>query len=199
MEKYKNSIRENLLSSDMKNELTTYRDIIPLKVKIRSKTWLFVWRVLVRPFSFNGFNRYRLFIYRIFGLKHGRGVIIHSSARILAPWNISVQDYSTIGPYVKCDYGCISIGSKVTISQGSSLYSGSHDISTTNLTYINSSIQIKDFVWIAADCTVGPGVTIGEGSIAGARAVVFSDLEDYCVYIGNPARFLKRRQIVKDF
>ncbi len=38
-----------------------------------------------------------------------------------------------------------------------------------------------------------PGVTIGDGAIIGARAVVASDVPPYGVAVGNPARTVKRR------
>lgn len=48
---------------------------------------------------------------------------------------------------------------------------------------------------MAAEAFVGPGVTVGEGAVVGARAVVFGDVEPWTVVGGNPARVLKRRVI----
>lgn len=52
-------------------------------------------------------------------------------------------------------------------------------------------IRIHDNVWIGFDCCVMPGVSIGEGSIVGARSVVFEDVEPYTIVAGNPARFVR--------
>jgi hypothetical protein len=49
--------------------------------------------------------------------------------------------------------------------------------------------------WVAAEAFVGPGVTIGEGAVLGARGCAFRDLEPWTVYAGNPARRLKLRKI----
>jgi acetyltransferase-like isoleucine patch superfamily enzyme len=49
-------------------------------------------------------------------------------------------------------------------------------------------IRLHDNVWIGFDVCVLPGVTIGEGSIVGARSVVTSDVPPYTVVAGNPAR-----------
>ena len=54
-------------------------------------------------------------------------------------------------------------------------------------------IAIGDHAWIAADAFVGPGVTVGEGAVLGARAVAFRDLEPWTIYAGNPARRLRSR------
>lgn len=53
-------------------------------------------------------------------------------------------------------------------------------------------IRIESNVWIGFDACVLPGVTIGEGSIVGARAVVVHDVPAYAVVAGNPARLVRR-------
>lgn len=54
-------------------------------------------------------------------------------------------------------------------------------------------ITIKNDVWIGYGCTVMGGVTIGNGSVLAARAVVTKDVPDYSIVGGNPARILKYR------
>lgn len=53
-------------------------------------------------------------------------------------------------------------------------------------------IRVGRNVWIGFDCCILPGVTIGDGSIVGARSVVASDLPPYSVAAGNPARIIRR-------
>lgn len=48
-------------------------------------------------------------------------------------------------------------------------------------------------VWIGMEAVVMPGVTIGDGVIVAARSVVVSDVPDYTIVGGNPAKPLKRR------
>ncbi len=55
-------------------------------------------------------------------------------------------------------------------------------------------ISIGRNVWIGFDCCVLPGVTVGEGSIVGARSVVTEDVPPYTMVAGNPARFIRRIQ-----
>ena len=52
---------------------------------------------------------------------------------------------------------------------------------------------IGNDVWIGAEAVIMPGVTIGDGAIIGARAVVASDVPPYGIAAGNPARTIKRR------
>lgn len=55
-------------------------------------------------------------------------------------------------------------------------------------------IRIERNVWIGFDCCVLPGVTIGEGSIVGARSVVAGNVPPYTLVGGNPARVIRRIQ-----
>ncbi|WP_287248346.1 MULTISPECIES: acyltransferase [unclassified Moorena] len=52
-------------------------------------------------------------------------------------------------------------------------------------------IRIRDNVWIGFDACVLPGVTIGEGSVVGARSVVTEDVPPYTIVAGNPARVIR--------
>jgi acetyltransferase-like isoleucine patch superfamily enzyme len=52
-------------------------------------------------------------------------------------------------------------------------------------------IRIGQNVWIGFDSCVLPGVTIGEGSVIGARSVVTSDIPPYTIAAGNPARVVR--------
>jgi acetyltransferase-like isoleucine patch superfamily enzyme len=53
-------------------------------------------------------------------------------------------------------------------------------------------IAIGNNVWIGHDSVVLPGVSIGDGSIIGARSVVFDSVPDSAVAAGNPARVVRR-------
>jgi acetyltransferase-like isoleucine patch superfamily enzyme len=55
-------------------------------------------------------------------------------------------------------------------------------------------VRLQDNVWIGFDVCVLPGVTIGEGSVVGARSVVAEDVPPYTVVAGNPARPIRSLQ-----
>ncbi|MEQ9248087.1 MAG: CatB-related O-acetyltransferase, partial [Nitratireductor sp.] len=48
-------------------------------------------------------------------------------------------------------------------------------------------------VWIGRQAQIMPGVTIGDGAVIGAHAVVASDIPPYAIAVGNPARVLRVR------
>ena len=49
-------------------------------------------------------------------------------------------------------------------------------------------IHIGNNVWIGFEACVLPGVTVGDGSVIGARSVVIEDVPHYTIVAGNPAR-----------
>lgn len=53
--------------------------------------------------------------------------------------------------------------------------------------------NIGNDVWIGSEAMIMPGVTIGDGAIIAARAVVTKDVQPYSVVGGNPATFIKTR------
>ncbi|QTA79225.1 Putative acyltransferase [Desulfonema limicola] len=139
---------------------------------------------------------WRRFLLRIFGAKIGRQTHIYNSAIIYMPWNLEIGDYSSIGEHAYIyNLGKIIIGSKTTISQRAHLCAGTHDYTKPDLPLLKPSVIINDYAWICTDAFIGPGVTVGEGSIAGARAVVVKDVPAWTIAAGNPAKFIKKREI----
>ena len=56
-------------------------------------------------------------------------------------------------------------------------------------------ITVGAKAWIAGWSIVLPGVTIGEGAVVAAGAVVTKDVEPWAVVGGNPAKFIKKREL----
>jgi acetyltransferase-like isoleucine patch superfamily enzyme len=78
------------------------------------------------------------------------------------------------------------------------LITGSHEISSGHFDLITRPITVEDNVWIATGAMILPGVTIGEGAVVAAGAVVTKDVEPWTVVGGNPARFIKKRELGND-
>jgi galactoside O-acetyltransferase len=60
-------------------------------------------------------------------------------------------------------------------------------------TVVNLPVTFKRFSTLGVNCSVLPGVTLGEGSIVGANSVVTKDTEPWMIYAGSPARPIKIR------
>lgn len=175
-----------------------YKNNISLKNKVLRLIWNLVWLFFFRPFSLPFFNKWRILLLRSFGAKIGKGCKIHSSVKFWAPWNIEMGNLVAFGFDALCyNPGKIILGDNITISQRVHLCSASHDITNVKNPLITKEIIIKNRSWVAADAFVGMGVTIGEGAVIGARAAVYKDIDSWTVVGGNPARFIKKRKIVK--
>ncbi|NGN43147.1 CatB-related O-acetyltransferase [Mesorhizobium sp. CGMCC 1.15528] len=58
---------------------------------------------------------------------------------------------------------------------------------------VRGDTVIGNDVWIAMEALIMPGVTVGDGSIVAARAVVTHDVPPYSIVAGNPAKVVKTR------
>ncbi len=87
-------------------------------------------------------------------------------------------------------------GKFVTISDNSHGIPGNSsecEVSPINrIVYSKGPVVINDNVWIGDKATILANVTIGEGSIIGANAVVTKDVPPYCIVAGVPAKVIKR-------
>jgi len=137
---------------------------------------------------------WRRFLLRSFGAKIGKNVIIRPSVTIMYPWKVSIGDDSWIGDdVVLYSLGEIEIGANAVVSQKSYLCAGSHDYTDETFPIWSKKIMIESECWLATDVYVAPGVTIGRGTVVGARSSVFHDLPSGKVCVGSPAKVLKDR------
>jgi putative colanic acid biosynthesis acetyltransferase WcaF len=124
-----------------------------------------------------------------FGAKIGTGVLIRPTARFTYPWKVEIGDYSWIGDdVVLYSLDRIIIGEHCVISQKSYLCTGSHNIQSPSFDLTTAEITIGNGAWIASDCFVAPGVTIGSNAVVGARSMVMANLPAGKVCWGIPCK-----------
>jgi len=156
--------------------------------------WQMVQATLFRwsPHFLHGWRRMLL---RAFGAKIGQSVVLRPSARVHFPWRLEIGDRSWIGDEVWLySLGEIRIGSDTVIAQRSYLCAGSHDYLDPSFPTLLPPISVGNQVWLASDVFVGPGVSIGDGAVVGARGSVFRDLPGGMIYRGSPAQLVGPRQ-----
>lgn len=61
-------------------------------------------------------------------------------------------------------------------------------------TVINKPVIFRRYATLGVNCSVLPGVTLGEGCIVGANSLVTRDTEPWTVYAGSPAKPIKIRE-----
>jgi len=135
------------------------------------------------------FYSWRNMILRGMGAKLGNNVRIFPTARITFPWLLKAGDDVVISWNARVyNLGMITIGSGSVISQYAHLCGGTHDHRSPDFTLLRTGLTIGSKCWIAADAFVGPGVSVGDHSIVGARAVVVHDVQSRTIVAGNPAK-----------
>ncbi|WP_112436917.1 putative colanic acid biosynthesis acetyltransferase [Rhizobium sp.] len=139
-------------------------------------------------------HRWRAFLLRLFGARLSRNARVHGSACIWFPPHLVMEENTLIGRgAIIYSIAPVRIGRGAVISQGAHLCTGSHDIDDGAFQLTARPITIGVDAWVAAEAFVGPGVSIGEGTVLGARGVAFSDLAAWTVYAGNPALPIRAR------
>ncbi len=88
----------------------------------------------------------------------------------------------------------VIIGEHVCINDGARLLSASHDLRDPHWRTVHSPIIVENHVWIATNAIILPGVTLHEGAVVGAGAVVTRDVPARALAVGNPARILLERR-----
>lgn len=128
------------------------------------------------------------------------GKPVDASFGMFPPFYTDCGKNITVGKNVFINTGCrfqdqggIRIGDHVLIGHNVVLATLNHDFAPYNRATMHPApIHIEDRVWIGANATVVPGVTIGENSIVAAGAVVTKDVPPNTIVGGVPAKVLKR-------
>lgn len=95
--------------------------------------------------------------------------------------------------------GGIEIGDNVSISPEVYIISLTHDLSDEQFGVIAKKVVIKDYVWIGARALLMQGVTLHEGCVVAAGAVVTKSFEPYSIVVGVPAKFIGRRDVKANY
>jgi acetyltransferase-like isoleucine patch superfamily enzyme len=116
--------------------------------------------------------------------------------------NFKIHETSHLksGTYLECSGG-IQIGSYFHCGRGLTIFSTNHNWrSEKYLPYDSESIikpvLIGDGVWVGANVTILPGVTIADAAVIAAGSVIVHDVEFGCVVGGNPAKVIARRNTI---
>lgn len=126
----------------------------------------------------------------------GKNCLIEQRFHCDYGYNIHVGDnfYANIGCTI-LDGAEVRFGNNILIGPNVGIYTAGHPIDVeqriAGLEYARP-IAIGDNVWIGADCSILPGVTIGNNSIIGAGSVITKDVPPNVVAAGNPCKIIKK-------
>ncbi|NQU85766.1 MAG: acyltransferase [Mariniphaga sp.] len=144
-------------------------------------------------------HKIRNFIYRhIFYVNFDKTTVIYNGAEFREPFSLKIGKGTYIGNNAILDArrGGIVIGKNVNLSNSVHLWTGQHDHNDPYFRSVEGRrgpINVNDRVWIGPRATVLHSVTIGEGAVIAAGAVVTKNVEPYSIYAGIPAKKIGER------
>lgn len=179
------------------NQTDAYTTPWSKKESVKVRLWELIWNILIRWMP-KFMYPWHLFVLRLFGCKIQGKPFIAPNCRIYAPWLLEISHGSCLA--ARCEVynlGPVCIGKRVTVAQHAYLCNGTHDLSDPRLPLLVGEMHIHDDVFVGAKALILPGITVKEGCVVGAGAVLTKDTDAWKVYGGNPARCLKHREFIK--
>lgn len=113
--------------------------------------------------------------------------------------SVTIGNNCSLNPYaILYGHGGLSIGNDVRIAARVTIIPFNHAFEDPNVVIKKQGstrigITIGDDVWIGAGATVLDGVSIASGCVIGAGAIVTKNTEVNGVYVGSPARLIRKR------
>lgn len=149
-------------------------------------------------------------IYPLCKMLNAENAMIDSHTRIMDNCWIDAGPLFMVGKHCMLTWGVIvegqaeiRIGDRVFIGPGAKILSSTYKVhgyytmeflpeGCSEIEYGN--ITINDDAYIAANCAILPGVTVGEGAVLGANSLATKDLEPWGIYVGSPAKKIGMRE-----
>lgn len=188
-----------------KPSLTSHRvrldEFVPDRSYLRGRpraihaVWLLVsWLFFTTHFPWP--SMLKRMILRSFGADVGDSVVIKQNVYIHVPWNLVAGSHVWIGQ------GCTLLNfDLITLEPGSALAhevylaAAGHDVTSAQMAYAHKPIVIRSGAWVATRALILAGVTIEEGCVVQAGAVVTRSTPPWTVVGGVPARPIRTREL----
>lgn len=154
----------------------------------------------------------------------GKGVVLYPLCKMIRSEHAEIDDYTRILDNAFIDAGrslrigkhsmitwftlieggaCTTIGDRVFVGPGTKILTSTYEIDgyysaefvpdeCHKIRY--GDVMIHDDAYIGAECIIMPGVTVGEGAVAGANTLVNRDLEPWGIYVGSPCKKIGTRK-----
>lgn len=139
-------------------------------------------------------HAFRLFVYRLMGMKIGKKTVFAWRSRFFYPTGIKIGDHCNIGNdgFFDGRQG-ILIGNDVVLSMGVWIWTFQHDPQSPTFESRGGPVVIEDYAWISSRVTILPNIRIGKGAVVAANALVTNDVAPYSIVGGVPAKVIGER------
>ncbi len=142
----------------------------------------------------------RRMLYRALFKKLGDNALIYPGVYLTHTYGIEAGDNFSMNYGAVMDgRGGISLGNSVMVGPHAVLVSSTHqhkkmDAPMCTFGHIMQPLIIQDDVWIGAHAFIRGGINIGRGVVIGAGSMVLTDIEEYKIVGGSPARIIADRR-----
>lgn len=205
---YRNIYYNYKVSAD--NQFNLFKFVLMIKlalIELIKKSYMYLWlKSFFMEFITNDILQHipfwccRKFYLKMTGTKIGHGSFIMKKNYLINSNRLSIGNFSHINRDCIIDSrGYITIGNNVSISHRVNIMSGSHEVNSPNMIGIFKKIVIEDYVWIGVNSTILQGVTLGEGAVVCAGAVVTKNVKPYDIVAGIPAKTIGHRNNNLDY
>ena len=127
----------------------------------------------------------------LFGGKAPEGLGLFTPVQIDFPKQMRFGEHVFINhSFTAMSVGGIYLGDRVQIGPHVTIVTDNHDFSNRSV-LICKPVKIGNGVWIGANVTILPGVTVGENAVIAAGAVVMKDVPANSIVGGNPAKVIR--------
>ena len=133
--------------------------------------------------------------------RFGKGSGVQLGCRFLNGHKVLLGSNSVInfGTLIDGRHYPVIIGANVSIGPEAAILTLGHDPQSPAFADKGGEVRIGDRAWIAYRAVILPGVTIGEGAVVAAGAVVTGDVAPFAIVAGNPARQVGTRNPELDY
>jgi acetyltransferase-like isoleucine patch superfamily enzyme len=110
--------------------------------------------------------------------------------------DVIIGDHTRVGLH-NTIIGPVTIGNHVNLAQGITVTALNHTFTDSDKRIDEQGVttmpvHLEDDIWVGANATILPGVSIGQHSVVAAGAVVTKDVPPHSLVAGVPAKVIKQ-------